>query len=76
MPYYRRIKDLRIDNDKTQKQIAEMLELKQPNYYRYESGERDIPTEIIKKLAKYYNITADYILELTDEPRPLYGRRI
>lgn len=72
MPYYRRIKDLRIDNDKTQKQIAEMLELKQPNYYRYESGERDIPTEIIKKLAKYYNI----ILELTDEPRPLYGRRI
>lgn len=64
---YRRIKDLREDNDKTQKELAEYLGMKQPQYYRYENGLRDIPTDILIKLSKYYNISVDYILGLTDE---------
>lgn len=64
---YRRIKDLREDNDKTQKELAEYLGMKQPQYYRYENGLRDIPTDILIKLSKYYNVSVDYILGLTDE---------
>ena len=56
---YRRIKDLREDNDKTQKELAEYLGMKQPQYYRYENGLRDIPTDILIKLSKYYNQTVD-----------------
>lgn len=67
MPYYKRIKDLREDSDKTQKQIAEYLGMKQPQYYRYEAGTRDIPSDILIALAKYYNTTTDYILGLTDK---------
>ncbi len=66
MAYYRRIKDLREDNDKTQLEIAEYLGMKQPQYHRYETGTRDIPTDILIALAKYYNTTTDYILGLTD----------
>lgn len=67
MALYRRIKDLREDNDKTQKELAEYLGMKQPQYYRYENGLRDIPTDILIKLSKYYNVSVDYILGLTDE---------
>lgn len=67
MALYRRIKDLREDNDKTQKQLADYLEMKQPQYYRYENGQRDIPTDILIKLSKYYNVSVDYILGLTDK---------
>lgn len=64
---YRRIKDLREDNDYTQKDIAKMLNCSQQAYSKYELGQRDIPTEILIALAKFYNTTADYILELSDE---------
>lgn len=67
MALYRRIKDLREDNDKTQKELAEYLGMKQPQYYRYENGLRDIPTDILIKLSKYYNVSVDYILGLTDK---------
>ena len=67
MASYRRIKDLREDNDKTQKQLADYLGMKQPQYYRYENGQRDIPTDILIKLSKYYNVSVDYILGLTDK---------
>ncbi|WP_296967277.1 helix-turn-helix domain-containing protein [uncultured Eubacterium sp.] len=67
MALYRRIKDLREDNDKTQKELAEYLGMKQPQYYRYENGLRDIPTDILIKLSKYYNVSIDYILGLTNE---------
>lgn len=66
MAYYRRIRDLREDNDKTQSEVAEYLGMKQPQYHRYETGTRDIPTDILIALAKYYNTTTDYILGLTD----------
>lgn len=67
MALYQRIKDLREDNDKTQKQLADYLGMKQPQYYRYENGQRDIPTDILIKLSKYYNVSVDYILGLTDK---------
>ena len=67
MALYRRIKDLREDNDKTQKQLADYLGMKQPQYYRYENGQRDIHTDILIKLSKYYNVSVDYILGLTDK---------
>lgn len=67
MALYRRIKDLREDNDKTQKQLADYLGMKQPQYYRYENGQRDIPTDILIKLSKFYNVSVDYILGLTDK---------
>lgn len=67
MALYRRIRDLREDNDKTQKELADYLGMKQPQYYRYENGQRDIPTDILIKLSKYYKVSVDYILGLTDE---------
>lgn len=67
MAFYRRIRDLREDNDKTQQDIADYLGMKQPQYHRYESGIRDIPTDILIALAKYYSTSTDYILGLTDE---------
>lgn len=62
--YYKRLRELREDNDKTQREIAEILGMKQPQYLRYEQGQRDIPTEVLRKLCLVYGVTADYILEL------------
>ncbi len=64
---YRRIRDLREDNDYTQKDMAKFLNCSQQAYSKYELGQRDIPTEILIALAKFYNTTSDYILELSDE---------
>ncbi|MBR6755276.1 MAG: helix-turn-helix transcriptional regulator [Clostridia bacterium] len=64
--YYPRIRDLREDNDFTQKYVADYLKMKQPQYSRYESGLRDIPTDILIALARLYNTTTDYILGLTN----------
>lgn len=68
MAFYRRIKDLREDNDKTQTEVAMFLGMKQPQYYRYETGLRDIPSDILIKLADYYGVSTDYILGRTDNP--------
>lgn len=65
-----RIKDLREDRDLTQKQLAEYLNIKQNTYSQYENGLRQLPLDALVKLAKYYNTSADYILELTNEPKP------
>ncbi len=64
--YYSRLKDLREDHDFSQKYVAEYLSMKQPQYSRYERGLRDIPTDILIKLAKLYNTSTDYILGLTN----------
>lgn len=69
MSYYKRIRDLREDNDKTQQDVAKYLGMKQPQYYRYENGLRDIPSDILIALAKYYNTSTDYLLGLTDNPK-------
>lgn len=63
---YRRIRDLREDHDLTQKQLAKILNCSQQVYSNYELGQRDIPTDILIKLAKFYHVTTDYILEIED----------
>lgn len=68
--YLKRLKDLREDFDKKQHEIAEFLNITRQQYSLYELGKRDIPAEFIRKLAKYYNTSADYILEITDEITP------
>ncbi len=72
---YRRIRELREDNDLKQKQLAEYLHCTQVAYSRYELGLRDIPTQVLIDLANYYNISIDYILGLTDEKRPLHKEK-
>ena len=67
-----RIRNLREDNDKTQKEVAEYLFCDQSLYSKYERGQRDVPVGIIIKLAKLYNTRTDYILGLTDIKTP-YG---
>lgn len=64
---YQRIRDLREDRDLTQKQLAEQLNCSQQVYSNYELGQRDIPTDILIKLAKFYRVSVDYILGLTDQ---------
>lgn len=64
---YRRIRDLREDRDLTQKQVAQILGMSQTGYSKYETGENDIPTAVLIKLADYYNTTTDYLLGRTDK---------
>ncbi len=71
MAYYRRIREMREDHDLTQKNLAEKLGMKQPQYYRYEQGFRDIPTDILIQLADLYETTTDYLLGRTDNPKPI-----
>ena len=67
---YRRIRDLREDRELTQKQIGQLLNMSQTGYNQYEIGKNDVPTKILIELAKFYNTSIDYILELTDEQKP------
>lgn len=59
---YPRVRDLREDSDKTQKQIAELLNIQLTVYQRYERGERELPLWAAIKLADYYDITLDYLV--------------
>lgn len=70
MAYYKRICDLREDHDLTQRQVAEYLKMPQPQYFRYEQGYRDIPTDILIALADLYKTSTDYILGRTDNSSP------
>lgn len=64
---YERIRELREDNDLLQRHLAEYLHCSQVAYSRYELGTRDVPTQVLIDLAKFYNTTTDYILGLTDK---------
>ena len=64
---YKRIRDLREDKDITQKQMADILHCSQQVYSNYELGQRDIPTELLIKLAQFHRVSVDYILGLTDK---------
>ncbi len=68
--YLKRIRDFREDNDLKQVEIAQFLNMKQPQYARYESGKRDFPLDILIKLAEFYNTSTDYLLGLTNEIKP------
>lgn len=64
---YRRIRELREDKDISQKKLAGMLGMSQTGYSKYETGENDIPTQILIKLADFYGTSTDYLLGRTDE---------
>ncbi len=66
---YNRIRDLREDRDLNQTAIAKMLGMSQTGYSKYETGENDIPTTILIKLANFYNTSIDYLLGQTDNPK-------
>lgn len=63
---YKRIRDLREDRDLNQTKVAEFLGMSQTGYSKYETGENDIPTDILIKLARFYNTSIDYLLGETD----------
>lgn len=67
---YSRIRDLREDNDLTQQDLATYLCCSQVSYSHYERGARDIPTEVLCRLADYYDTSTDYLLGRTEESRP------
>ncbi len=64
--YLRRIKDLREDSDLTQEKLAKTLDISQRSYSHYETGTRQVPYDILIKLAEFYNTTTDYLLERVD----------
>ena len=65
---YRRIRDLREDKDLNQTQVAKIIGMSQTGYSKYETGENDLPSAILIKLADFYGVSVDYILERTDNP--------
>lgn len=66
---YNRIRDLLEDQDLNQTQVAKMLGMSQTGYSKYETGENDIPTIILIKLADFYEVSVDYLLNRTDNKR-------
>ena len=66
---YPRIRDMREDHDLNQTQVAKMLGMSQTGYSKYETGENDIPTTVLIKLARYYDTSIDYLLGETNDMR-------
>lgn len=64
---YRRLRDLREDNDLKQRQLAEVLHVSQTTYSRYESGAIDIPSDALIKLTDFYGVSTDYLLGRSDK---------
>ena len=72
---YQRLRDLREDHDLSQKRLAEQLGMSQTGYSKYETGENDVPTGILIRLSRLYNVSIDYLLGETNDPArhaPLY----
>ena len=69
---YKNIRSLREDRDITQKQMAQILHCSQQVYSNYELGQRDVPTDVLIKLAEFYGVSTDYILGLTNNPKRNY----
>ena len=66
---YQRLRDLREDKDMNQTQVAKILGMSQTGYSKYETGENDIPTTILIKLARFYDTSIDYLLGETNNPQ-------
>ena len=64
---FQRIQDLRTDADMSQKQLSEILHISQRSYSHYETGSRNIPVEMLIRLANYYDISVDYLVGRTDK---------
>ena len=75
---YKRLHDLRVDSDLLQKDIADYLKCTQVSYSNYELGKRDIPTDVLIKLAAFYHTSTDYLLGITDvkEPYPRGSKKL
>ncbi len=69
MPFYPRIRNLREDKDLTQTQLGKILSCSQRVYSNYERGDIDIPTATLIKIADFYDVSVDYLLERTDNPK-------
>ena len=65
---YKRIRDLREDRDLTQRELSKILNCSQQVYSNYELGQRDIPTDILIRLSRFYKVSVDYILGISDTP--------
>lgn len=65
-----RLKDIREDRDLTQREVADHLHIRQNTYSQYENGQRGLPIDTLIKLARYFGVSTDYILCLTDDTRP------
>lgn len=72
MAYYPRLKDLREDHELTQEQLVKILGMHKTTYTNYEQGKREIPFELVIKLAKFYNVSIDYIAGLKRNLEKLY----
>lgn len=72
---YARIRDLREDRDLTQQDLADYLRCTQVSYSHYERGARDIPTDVLCRLADFYQTSTDYLLGRTDERKPYPKKR-
>lgn len=73
--YYPRLRDLREDADLTQDALVRILAMPKTTYTNYEQGKREPPFELIIRLAKFYNVTIDYIAGLTNVPSPLKKKK-
>ena len=71
MHVYQRLKDIREDSDKKQEDIASVLNITRQQYQLYESGKREMPMHHFISLAKYYNVSLDYLAGLIDKPKNL-----
>ncbi|GAB2046272.1 helix-turn-helix transcriptional regulator [Agathobaculum sp. TL06] len=65
-----RIKDLRVDNDLSQEEVAKALHIPRATYCNYENGRRNVPNDILCDLADFYNVSLDYLLGRTDTYTP------
>lgn len=72
MYFYQRLKDLREDADKTQTEIAKVLDTVRQQYARWENGAQELPMHHFITLAKYYNVSLDYLAGLIETPRELW----
>lgn len=72
MYFYQRLRDLREDHDLSQGKIAELLQVSQQHYSMYETGKRELPMHHFVILAKFYNVSLDYLAGLTNTPKKLY----
>ncbi len=65
---YKRIRDLREDQDYTQSYLAKVLNCSQQAYSNYELGQRDVPADVLILLSRFYDVSVEYIIEITDNP--------
>ena len=70
MGYYPRLRDLREDKDLSIRQLADLLHMQRTTYHNYETGKRELPFELAIALAKFYDVSVDYIAGLTNNSTP------